>query len=622
MLINLSNAIKKFYPNPVLEQVYFEAIANSIYANANEIELLIEIESYSKPETLKMTIKDNGDGFDELNFKKFSKLLETEDEEHKGLGRLVFINYFKNIEIVSDFDNKRREFSFTEQFEGKEKDFKLTDYPSKSNETTLVFTKYLKDKVYQYDYLIPTSIKKAIELHFFPLFHQFKKTKRELTIKIELKTNEPNHDKKFYSDKKQIIVSQIPTLEVIEFPAEFLSLHDKMELYYSINNNELETSIITAICAEGRTIPLDIISKENMPNGYEIIFLLYSDYFNGKVNNSRQKLDIDQQTWKTIKNILINRIGEVFKTKIPSINKRNEEIKGKLIEKYPHYYGFFDDNSLGLINRDKSLEIAQKKFFKAQREILEAQTLSDEQYEQSIGISSRLLTEYILYRNLIINKLKKIDKSKQEDVIHNLIVPKETVLHKKDFVKDIYKNNVWLLDDKFMTYSTILSEKRMDDLIKEITQDEKVKNEAGRPDISMIFSDSPNQDNIKVDVVIVELKKIGRDLAGKEELVSQLKQRARRLINYYPNKIQRIWFYGIIDFTKEFETSLKESKYFEIFSKDKAYYGEETIMSIEDNSKSILIGINLLSFEAFWQDAESRNATFLRILKNEFKQNE
>jgi len=105
MQINLANAIKKFYPNPVLEQVYFEAIANSIYANATEINLDISIESYSKPETLKMTISDNGDGFNDNNYHKFGRLLETDDEDHKGLGRLVFLNYFKKVSISSIYQN-------------------------------------------------------------------------------------------------------------------------------------------------------------------------------------------------------------------------------------------------------------------------------------------------------------------------------------------------------------------------------------------------------------------------------------------------------------------------------------------------------------------------------------
>ncbi len=622
MLINLSNAIKKFYPNPVLEQVYFEAIANAIYANATEIDLLIDIESYSKPETLKITISDNGDGFNEINFNNFSELLKTEGEEHKGLGRLVFINYFNKIDIESIFDNKKRAFSFTEKFEGKASDFPAIDFPNSSNKTILKFSQYSKKDVYKYDFLIPKSIKKAIELHFFPFFHQFKKESKNLKISISLTTQEPNPEKEFYNDKRQIIVKEIPDLDYLEFPADTLSIFDKMEMYYSIKQNNTETSIITAICADNRTIPLEIVPKENMPTGYEIIFLFYSTYFNGKVNSSRQKLDVENYIWITIKSILISKINSILNKKIPSIKSRNDKIKSDLENKYPHYYGLFDETTIGLIDREKTLEIAQKKFFQAQKKILETTTLNDEEYEQAIGISSRLLAEYILYRNIIIEKLKKIDKSKKEDEIHNLIVPKTSKLKGNNVIKDIYTSNVWLFDDKFMTYSTILSEHTMDTLIQEITQDEHKNNETGRPDISMIFSDNPEKHIGKVDVVIIELKKFDLKLAKREELRSQFKQRARRLLKYFPNKIQRIFFYGIIDFTKEFERSLREDKFIPIFSEEgQIFYGRQPVIYEDEISqeREHEIDITLLSFEAFWKDAERRNTTFLKILKEGFK---
>ncbi|RLD53798.1 MAG: ATP-binding protein, partial [Bacteroidetes bacterium] len=131
--------------------------------------------------------------------------------------------------------------------------------------------------------------------------------------------------------------------------------------------------------------------------------------------------------------------------------------------------------------------------------------------------------------------------------------------------------------------------------------------------------DDPNEAD-KVDVVIIELKKLGLNLAKQEEIISQLKQRARRLVKYFPNKIQRVWFYGVIDFSKEFIIYLKENDYFEIYSKDKAFYGEEKIISIDkDSHNQVFVGINLISFDAFWKDAESRNSTFLKILKDGFR---
>ena len=63
MDIETSNAIKLFFPNPSLVQVFFESVANSLDAGASQIAIKLEIQSFTAPETLKITITDNGNGF-------------------------------------------------------------------------------------------------------------------------------------------------------------------------------------------------------------------------------------------------------------------------------------------------------------------------------------------------------------------------------------------------------------------------------------------------------------------------------------------------------------------------------------------------------------------------------
>lgn len=83
MGVNLEEAVSYFYPGATsLELVYFEAIANAIDANATEINVDINVESFDAPGSLTVIISDNGEGFTNENYKKFSKLLETEEEDH------------------------------------------------------------------------------------------------------------------------------------------------------------------------------------------------------------------------------------------------------------------------------------------------------------------------------------------------------------------------------------------------------------------------------------------------------------------------------------------------------------------------------------------------------------
>ena len=616
MQVDLQNAVKHFYPNPSLEMVFYEAVMNAIDAEATMVEINIDIDDFNKPDTLRIRIEDNGHGFDDYSFSKFSKLLRIDDENHKGIGRLVFLHYFQKLDVTSKFKGNCRTFTFTGDFEG---DNKLDKIDTETNSTVLKFSGYSKKSIKTYDYLKPEVIKKSLELHFFPVFHTRKLNGKELVITISLSTLVENRDYGFYSDTKQIDVKNLPQLKVASFDAENLDLFQDMKMHYSISRDFQSTTVITAVCAEGRTIPLDLLSIENIPEGYQIIFLLYSEYFTGKVNSSRDNLDIDDYEFRLVKRLFTKNIAKVLEIEVPSIKERNEKVQNSLSEHFPHLEGYFEKETVGLINRSTSLDVAQKKFFNAQKEILECTTLSETQYRKSIEISSRLLMEYILYRTKIINKLKEIDPSSPEADIHNIIVPMKRTLQDSDFINDIYANNAWLLDDKYMTYSKILSDKEMDKLIGEICLDEEmVEKDDSRPDIAIIFSNDPGA-RAKVDVVIVELKKLDLKLANREEVVSQLKQRARKLLKYYPDKIERIWFYGIVDIDKDFRVSLKENEFTELFSNGQLFYKEQKIIVDEEKDISVLTGLYILSFDAFLRDAECRNSTFLKILKEGMK---
>jgi hypothetical protein len=619
MEVNLTNAIKYFFANPSHEMLYYEAVANAIDAGATKIEIKIKMNSFADIDSLTIEIKDNGEGFTDKNFEKFNNLLDVDDESHKGVGRLVFINYFNRVEFTSYFDNQVRTFEFTGGFKGENV---LKPAVDKSNETILIFKNYRKEKINAYDYVKPEAIKKALLQHFFPLLYGLKVEKKELRIQITLETKEQNLDHGFYTDTKELIVSQIPEMVLTSFDASGVDLFEKLDLYYSVKESQAETNPITALCVDGRTHHVDILSKGGLPFGYEIIFLLYSKLFTGKSNSSRQELNMTEPELKTIKKLFGEKVTEILNEQIPKIQEQNKKTTESLAERFPHLVGYFDENPVGLIDRNISLENAQLKFFNAQKEILDSTSLSDEQFLKSLEISSRLLTEYILYRNIIIDKLKQIDPTSSEADIHNIIVPMRQTFRKGNIIKDIYNNNAWLLDDKYMSYTTILSDVDMDKVLKEILlEGETIKKDETRPDIALIFSSDPKVKDTKLDVVVVELKKLGVGLAKKEELISQLRQRARKLLAHYGTRIQRIWFYGIVDFDKEFIRSLKEEKYLEVFSNDQYYYKELDIIPDYDENKLIPIGVNILSFDAFLKDAEVRNSTFLTILKEGLKRN-
>jgi hypothetical protein len=257
------------------------------------------------------------------------------------------------------------------------------------------------------------------------------------------------------------------------------------------------------------------------------------------------------------------------------------------------------------------LDAAQNQFFHAQKEVLQCESLNEEIYEKSIELSSRALTEYILYRDKIISRMKEITKDISEADIHNLIVPRYEKYNQYTIAKDIYKNNAWLLDDKFMVFQTILSEARMDEVINAIRFDEESISEPGRPDIAMIFTADPGNEEI-VDVVVVEIKKKTDYEKENQYVVNQLLDRATKLAAYCPN-IQRLWYYAVIHINETMATRLRQQKWTPLFSKGKVFYQE--FPTERPDSTIVPTPIFIMSFDALVADAECRNHTFLEILR-------
>lgn len=619
MRVNITNAVKQFSPDPALEQVYFEAVANAIDAGASNIEIKINLTSFQASESLEIIITDDGAGFTDDRFEKFARLLENEDQLHKGLGRLVYLHYFKEVEVESQFNRTFRQFTFSDNFDGEKVDQVATNKVESS--TALSFKGYRKSKIKSYDYVRARTIKDKLILHFFPQFHSRKIAGDQLRLAIEVLVEEPAWDYDFSSDKIEFEVSEMPDLEKAEIDARVLDLYQEFVLYYSVRANELKPEPITSIIADGRTIPIDILKGESLPGQYEAIFLLYSEYFNGKANPSRQKLDLPDHEMQTLRRLLTAKVGEILQTKLPEIAERNEQVRNGLSQRYPHLVGYFPNQLIALIDRKKAIEHAQKRFFADQRKILDAETLDDKSFEKSLEISSRTLTEYVLYRQKIIERLRALTIENKERDFHDLFARMQRAFQGENLMEDLYTNNVWLFDDKYMSYRVVLSDKRMSELLKHIVLDgESTGDDENRPDISLVFSGDPESEDAKVDVVVVEIKKQGLPLAQRQAVFTQLQQRARKLLRYFPNRINRVWFYGVIDFDDEIIVSLLDNGFSELFSKDKVFYQEQSVRPFADKRDfTVPASFYMISFAALIKDADARNATFLQILKQGMK---
>ena len=106
-------------------QPLFEAISNAKFAIFDRFEskavlngkIHIDVQHLGKPKKMVLTVRDNGIGLDDIRFEAFCEV-DTDykkDKGGKGVGRLFWLDAFKNIFVESRFgdaDDEVRDFAF------------------------------------------------------------------------------------------------------------------------------------------------------------------------------------------------------------------------------------------------------------------------------------------------------------------------------------------------------------------------------------------------------------------------------------------------------------------------------------------------------------------------------
>ena len=610
MEVNVQKAVKIFFSNSSFEMIYSEALANALDADASEIRINIYLPDKNQLQNLQLIISDNGVGFDDNRFRKFSKLFDVEEQSHKGLGRLVYLCYFDSICIESIYNDgtKKRTFTFNDEFKGESI---IEDIQSFSCGSTLKMVGFSGERLHRNNNINPIHIKTLLMENFYMRLYKKKLNGERIKVLIESHIGSSH------------IVDIVDTDMMPDFtilPLEHqLDLFNSIDLYYSVRETkELGKKPITAIAVDDRCHKVEIIDDENLPIGYEMIFLLISESFLGATDESRQNFTMFGTNFSNIKRLFREGIARVVNENFPRIAEANKEREDFLKNTYPHLSGYFKTSDIGFSSSNEILKDAQEQFFRDQREILSATTLSDEQYEKSLMLAARSLAEYILFRQNVISKMKAFDKKSLEAELHNLIAPKGAEFQEGELYKDLYRNNVWVLDDKFMSYCTVLSEAEMSKVIDVITEGEVKDSDDDRPDITLFFSADPTKSDHMLDVVVVELKRLGISAEQSSIVEFQLDTRTLRLAEFYGKRIQRMWFYGIVEFDERYEMHLVNNGYDPLFSNGNVYFKSKIVYTDKSKSYGVIQNSYIMDFKALVEDANSRNETFLKILRHQF----
>jgi hypothetical protein len=595
----------------------FESVSNSLYCGSKNRKIDITINlyrEYKANDVMKMKnedsvitgfiIADNGEGFTDENYEKFTKkIYKTNHEGGKGEGRIAFLKVFEAVEIESVFKESNklflRKFIFNRN--------SVRDNKKEVSNETPVITKIIFKKMKA---SFQNYTKKDIEYfsnevlsHFYVHLHYLLEQKKKFEIRLiddggisegiintsKLEQDTVAHDNFVIRDS-----SGLGDINNIQFNI----VHIKT---MNIENNKAFYVVDERSAGEinNLDLPPGILEDKNGKKYYYNIYLK-SSYFNKFLNESRTILSLPSDKRETenkyitkelIEQRLKEKAEEFLQYEIGILNQKNEqkvitvlsdehnnkitnnkaflymlsdeEMKKKLLKKIK-----FSDTSRQVILKVKDfheeLQEETVKQINGMVELLKSDKknkLNIEELEQKMQAlaqkvnlaNSVSLSSYIMLRKYVLTILGeglnvyKNNNSQNETFFHNLLLMKGT--------NNTMDSNLWLLDDMFLYFDgtsevaiediTIKGEKIIRDLSdeerKELNQFNKKRLE-NRIDL-LFFPDERK-------CIIIELKD---PKVGIGDNITQMDRYAQYIANFVRPEyaIENFYTYLITDnFTK------------------------------------------------------------------------
>lgn len=612
--------------------VIIEAITNAIHANATNITCIFKSydghfedesgKNITPPKIHTITVRDNGDGIDDNNYTSFCKYRSEykKDLGARGVGRLVFLKVYESAKYKSQLLNMQEERNFVFDFNFDTDKINKTTYKINSNFTEVVMDKpsinYLNSdkKIDRRIELDLDRIKEIVLVKLIPTLFFYKK--KGVAVSIE------------FLDETTTENTLITPTDVPDFETKQFTVKDKKENGFPFNLNykieKKQGKLHAYYCANNRTVEEFAQNdfKLSLPHGFSGFLLLESNYFDERINHERNTLTIypaktdmfSTLSWEMINSNLKNVIAELIKTHIPETETANKQKIQEIHDERPYLINYIEDSDIDiavLIDKKQIIDQAKKRFDKAKEHVFanaDKREYTDAELVEAINITQDELVAYIFDRAIIIERLKTlIDKKERvEKIIHDLFMEQGS----EDDYFCVGKNNLWLLDDRFTTYSYAASNKIIKEILKQINEEEgDTENLSDKPDLSLFFSKNP-QGQEKLKSVIIEIKPFDylskpdrKKYAGIQQLIDYVKAFKNK------EKIEEAFAFLVTDVDEKLAKRLTDDNYIPIFSVDDPiyyrYYNEPGISIYVISAKSIV------------NNAEARNKIFLDIAKKQ-----
>ncbi|MFI3241236.1 MAG: ATP-binding protein [Alphaproteobacteria bacterium] len=614
-------------------QPLFEAISNSLEAGATEISVNLEANEKILVDIPKkitgFSITDNGEGFTVENQESFKTLWTTHklDIGCKGVGRLTWLRVFQKATITSYLNNSVVSIIFDKSFDPKKHITKNNCEKTTATKTTIHFEN-ITDKYYNetVDHRVEANLEKIydiVEKHLLVKLSLLKKEGKSFSITLCLD-----------GDSFEITNNTIPELLEKDFKIIDSNKNEHLfKLYYNFFNNAKKQKYLY-YCANNRIVNefQDSVSPASLPNNDSVIMLLTSEYLDERVNDERNEFTLslsnnnptlsDPIPFPKITSFLKIAVQELILNEYPIVSENNLEIITKAIDKAPYLAKYIREDE-EIIKTEKAVIENAKKKYETEKEtiknkfssMLKKNYVDDKIFYQAItsirDIAARELGEYIHYRQQIIEGLKKLSNKNEEieKLVHNLFMNMKSESINEDIsMLNVYDSNLWLLDDKFLSYTYAASDKKINSILKQHNLDIDKNNGSKAPDLAVFYSNKENTTDLTC--VLVEIKPFGISADKKYAGLRQV----RKYVNiFYENNknIKSFWAYLITKIDDEFKDELNRDGFKPLFSTANGH--KIFIKYFPDETPPIYLEV--ICVDAIIQDAEARNKSFLDILK-------
>lgn len=618
-----------------------EVISNSLHAviirEKKDSNLIpkIDLDITLRDNECKITLRDNGEGFNQLNRECFVSLdtINIEKEKFKfhplGQGRLAIV-YFAdsaNYETVYKDDSGvywKRNIPYPNTSEGL---FDVEDFTKEKVQDIDTYT------------LLTLSISKSQSFGrahtFFKKYNNIEKLKLwviETFFPFLIQNNKLILNLTFNGESATIDRKSIES-EIEQVPFE-LSLADSkyaFTVWLIQSNSPMKGENPITCFARNLTAELsDGKLSYQLDNNDGYILYLTSELFDECVDTKGERIEISNTDITEIQSKINETLDEKFADIIVQNKRQSNRNLTKFRSKYPSLEVFVGNDAL---SNEKSVVLEsdivrraveeksriEKKFWTS----IDTDPIDDDDSryadsEECQKLLNSSLHIYVKHRESVLKQLHSLlplfdedgdPKPELESRVHELFFKRGNLLDKKTRINHLH--NLWILDDKFTTFSGSLKAK-------------STKNGQNQTDIYIWADDSERTKQ----VLIMELKSttkahnVGGMIAQVLRYAKDFYHNPTKVLNWDVDTSQ-IQYTAIIlarksDIKKELTSNYFGGGHKRVpFLKD-SFYIDGNFPKSQDPEDLMPIRIELYSFEDIYYLASSRNDVFFRLLRDEF----